>query len=154
MASQDLGSELKITVKVQVWVAEGLEDRGAEPPGSSEQAWVEQVAPVSHRKEPGLSSECDRETLEHLKKEIWALLTFSRHLFAWTQDPFYIICRAQAQNGNDTIKSFKMAWGFSKHGVLPTKPGLLTQIYAGFNRAFSNLTSMYWKTKISLLLCH
>lgn len=56
------------------------------------------------------------------------------------------------QNGNDTIKSFKMAWGFSKHGVLPTEPGLLIQIYFGFNIAFPNLTSMYWRPKISLAL--
>lgn len=52
-------------------MAEGLEDRVPEPPRSAEQAGVEQVALVSHRKEPGLSSECDGETLQYFKKEIW-----------------------------------------------------------------------------------
>lgn len=52
-------------------MAEGLEDKGAEPPGSAEQAGVEQVVPVSQRKEPGLSSEYGRETLEHFVKAIW-----------------------------------------------------------------------------------
>lgn len=122
--------------------------RGTEPLRSAAQAGVEQVAWVSHRKEPKLPPECDRETLEHFNV---ALLTFNRHLSACTQDPFLHNLYGTVQNGNDTIKSFKMAWGFSKHGVLPTEPGLLTQIYTGFNQAFSNLTSMNWKPKISLV---
>lgn len=37
-------------------MTEGLEDRGALLPRSAEQPGVDQVAPVSHMKGPGLSS--------------------------------------------------------------------------------------------------
>lgn len=61
---------------MRTWTAEGLDDGEAQSPKSAEQAGVDQVAPESHMKGPGLSSECEGETLENFEREIMTLLTF------------------------------------------------------------------------------
>lgn len=134
-------------------MTEGLEDRGALLPRSAEQPGVDQVAPVSHMKGPGLSSGCDGETPENFKREIMTLLTSNHHLFACTQDPFYIICRARCKMEMTLVKVSRWPGAFPSMGSCPQSIGLLIQICIGFNKAFSNLTSMYWRPRISLALC-